>query len=262
MWDAGQYLRFGGERARPFFDLVAQVGATAPGYVADLGCGPGNLTAALARRWPDATVVGVDNSPEMVAAAQADEECRLRNLSFALGDVRDWQPERPVDVLTCNAVLQWVPGHDELLLHWADWLAPGGWLAFQLPGNFDQPSHAIIKEMAAAPRWRALLAGAQLNRQAGDPADYVSLLARPGFAVDAWETSYLHILHGEDPVFEWTKGSTLRPVLAALDAEQAEAFTGEYRKRLAEVYRGEPFGTVFPFRRVFAVVRRADPGAH
>src|SRR5579871_3867635 len=112
MWDAAQYLRFGGERARPFFDLVAQVGATSPGYVADLGCGPGNLTAALAQRWPEATVVGVDNSPEMIAAAQ--EPAASPRLSFALGDVWDWRPERPLDVLTCNAVLQWVPGHDEL----------------------------------------------------------------------------------------------------------------------------------------------------
>lgn len=266
MWDAGQYLRFGGERARPFFDLVAQVGATDPRYVADLGCGPGNLTAALAERWPGATVVGVDSSPEMVAEAQSSTgQSRsgqaTRRLTFELGDVWDWRPERPVDVLVCNAVLQWVPGHNELLLRWADLLAPGGWLAFQLPGNFDQPSHAIVKEMAAAPRWRSLLAGAQLNRQAGDPADYVGLLARPGFEVDAWETSYLHILHGENPVFEWTKGSTLRPVLAALDAEQAEAFTGEYAERVAAVYRQQPFGTVFPFRRVFAVVHRGDRGA-
>jgi trans-aconitate 2-methyltransferase len=263
MWDAGQYLRFGGERARPFFDLVAQVGATDPKYVADLGCGPGNLTAALAQRWPGATVVGVDNSPEMIAAAQATEARATEapkgaHLSFALGDVWDWRPERPVDVLVCNAVLQWVPGHDELLLRWADLLAPGGWLAFQLPGNFDQPSHAIVKEMAAAPRWRALLADARLNRQAGDPADYVALLARPGFEVDAWETSYLHILPGENPVLEWTKGSTLRPVLSALDAEQADAFVREYGDRVAEVYQHEPFGTIFPFRRVFAVVHRAD----
>src|SRR6476661_4925494 len=153
MWDAGQYLRFGGERARPFFDLVAQVGATGPQYVADLGCGPGNLTAALARRWPGATVVGVDNSPEMIDAAQVTAAREAPNLSFALGDVWEWRPEHPVDVLVCNAVLQWVPGHDELLLRWADLLAPGGWLAFQLPGNFDQPSHAIVKELAAAPRW-------------------------------------------------------------------------------------------------------------
>ena len=273
MWDAGQYLRFGGERARPFFDLVAQVGATSPRYVADLGCGPGNLTAALAGRWPEATVVGVDNSPEMIAAARATTEHRARgpaagsaagprgggtaNLSFELGDVRDWRPERPLDVLVCNAVLQWVPGHDELLPRWADLLAPGGWLAFQLPGNFDQPSHAIVKELAETPRWRGLLADARLNRQAGDPADYVALLARPGFAVDAWETSYLHILPGENPVLEWTKGTTLRPVLAALDAEQAAAFVREYGERVAAAYPPHPFGTIFPFRRVFAVVRRA-----
>src|SRR6202044_1173981 len=146
MWDAGQYLRFGGERARPFFDLVAQVGAASPRYVADLGCGPGNLTAALAERWPGATVVGVDNSPEMIAAARADAAQEAPNLSFAPGDVRDWQPAQAPDVLVCNAVLQWVPGHDELLLRWADLLAPGGWLAFPLPGKFDQPSHEIVKE--------------------------------------------------------------------------------------------------------------------
>src|ERR1700759_652893 len=249
MWDAGQYLRFGGERARPFFALVAQVGATSPRYVADLGCGPGNLTAALAQRWPDATVVGVDNSSEMIAAAQAAIGNgawgpAARNLSFALGDVWEWRPERPVDVLVCNAVLQWVPGHDELLLRWADLLAPGGWLAFQLPGNSDQPSHAIVREMAASPRWRGLLADARLNRQAGDPADYVALLAWPGFEVDAWETSYLHILHGENPVLEWTKGSTLRPVLAALDEEGAAEFLGEYGERLRAAYQPHRFGTI------------------
>ena len=258
MWDAGQYLRFGGERARPFFDLVAQIGATDPQYVADLGCGPGNLTAALAQRWPDATVVGVDNSSEMIAAARATAAEAVPNLTFALGDVWDWQPERPLDVLVCNAVLQWVPGHDQLLLRWADLLAPDGWLAFQLPGNFDQPSHAIVKELAMSPRWRALLADARLNRQAGDPGDYLSLLARPGFEVDAWETSYLHVLRGENPVLEWTKGSTLRPVLSALDEEQAEAFVREYGERLAQVYHRQPFGTIFPFRRVFAVVHRTD----
>ena len=261
MWDAGQYLRFGGERARPFFDLVAQVGATSPRYVADLGCGPGNLTTALAQRWPGATVVGVDSSPEMIAAAKATAGRAGSNLSFALGDVWEWRPERPVDVLVCNAVLQWVPGHDELLLRWADLLAPDGWLAFQLPGNFDQPNQAIIREMAQSARWRALLADAKLTGQAGDVAAYVTLLARPGFEVDAWETSYLHILQGENPVLEWAKGTALRPVLGALDAEQAAAFVREYGKRLTEAYHPHPFGTLFPFRRVFTVVHRADLSA-
>ena len=169
IWDAGQYLRFGGERSRPFFDLIAQVGAADPGYVADLGCGPGNLTAVLAQRWPGATVVGVDNSPEMIATATRDVAPGLANLAFQLGDVWDWRPDRPVDVLACNAVLQWVPGHQRLLLDWADLLAPGGWLAFQLPGNFDQPSHAIVRELAESPRWRAAAGGRGTQPAGGRP---------------------------------------------------------------------------------------------
>ena len=252
MWDAAQYLRFGGERSRPFFDLIAQVAAESPRYVADLGCGPGNLTAVLARRWPDAEVVGVDSSPEMIDAAGKEN----RGISFTLGDVRDWQPDRPPDVIVCNAVLQWVPDHHDLLVRWAGLLAPDGWLAFQLPGNFDQPSQAIIRDMAESRRWRELLREAELNRQAGDPAEYAELLARPGYEVDAWETSYLHILHGENPVLDWAKGTALRPVLAVLDAEHADAFLDEYGQRLRQAYDHRSFGTLFPFRRVFTVLHR------
>lgn len=257
MWDAAQYLRFGGERARPFFDLVAQVGAVGPRYVADLGCGPGNLTAALAQRWPQALVTGTDNSPEMIAAARAAvPDPGPGRPSFELGDVTAWRPAQPPDVIVCNAVLQWVPGHRELLRRWAGLLAPGGWLAFQLPGNAGQPSHMIAAELAASSRWRGRLAGVELNRQAGDPAGYVELLARPGCQVTAWETSYLHILPGENPVLDWTRGTTLRPVLAALDAELAAVFLREYGERLRAAYPPRPFGTLFPFRRVFAVVHR------
>jgi trans-aconitate 2-methyltransferase len=260
MWDAVQYLRFGGERSRPFFDLLGQVGAESPEYVADLGCGPGNLTTVLAQRWPKAQVVGVDNSPQMIEAALLARGDGPASVAFTLGDVREWQPDRPPDVLICNAVLQWVPDHHELLLRWADMLAPGGWLAFQLPGNFDQPSHAIIREMAASPRWREPLRDAELNRQGGDPREYAELLARPGYEVNAWETSYLHILPGDNPVLEWTRGTTLVPVLSALSADQADAFLGEYAERLRQAYHHRSFGTMFPFRRVFTVLHRR-PGS-
>jgi trans-aconitate 2-methyltransferase len=276
MWDPGTYLRFGSERARPFFDLLSRVGADDPGFVADLGCGPGNLTAVLAARWPGARVLGVDSSPEMIEAARAElaaAEAKAAEgaaaqaaglgaaavpagrLEFRLADIRTWQPEQPVDVITCNAVLQWIPGHRELLTSWVGWLAPGGWLAFQLPGNFDQASHTILRELAGTPRWRPLLEGVQLNRQAGDPADYLALLAGAGCEVDAWETTYLHVLPGEDAVVDWYRGSGLRPVLSALPPAEAEEFLAGYRDLIRVAYPPAPYGTVLPFRRVFVVGR-------
>jgi trans-aconitate 2-methyltransferase len=255
MWDPGQYLRYAGERARPFFDLLARVEATDPRYVADLGCGPGNLTAVLADRWPAAQVVGVDNSREMISAAYAEARGR-GTLSFALADIRDWRPDRPVDVLISNAALQWVPGHLDVVRRWPRLLSPGGWLAFQLPGNYDQPSHAILLELVSSERWRGLLVGAELNRQARDPAEYLDLLAREGCAVDAWETTYLHVLPGPDPVVEWYRGSGLRPVLSMLSPELAEEFLDAYRERVAQAYPATPYGTVLPFRRIFVVASR------
>ena len=276
MWDATLYLRFGGERARPFFDLLARVGAELPEYVVDMGCGPGNLTALLAERWPSAAVCGIDSSPQMIEAAQrlVPEHARRSQeslasgttmtshapgLSFVIDDVRHWEPQCLPDVIISNAVLQWVPGHRELLVRWADWLADDGWLAFAVPANFDQPSHAILREMAASARWRPLLRDVELNRQTADPAEYAELLSGVGCEVDAWETTYVHILHGEDPVLEWYKGTGLRPVLAALDEDRAADFLAEYGERVREAYPPSSFGTVFPFRRVFAVAHRALP---
>jgi trans-aconitate 2-methyltransferase len=321
MWNPDQYLRFGDERGRPFGDLLARVHAVDPGYVVDLGCGPGHLTALLAERWPRAQVLGVDNSPEMIAAANAAAGAPASaaagttasaaasapagaaasaaagapagvaagttasaaasapagvaagttasaaagapasaaagaRLSFALADIRDWRPDRRVDVLVSNAVLQWVPDHLDLLTRWVGLLAPGGWLAAQLPGNFDQPSHTILRGLAASSRWRPLLGDVSLNRQAGDPAAYLDVLARAGCQVDAWETTYLHVLHGEDPVVEWYKGTGLRPVLAALPPGRSEEFLTEYAARVRDAYPAAPYGTVLPFRRVFVVATR------
>src|ERR1700751_203860 len=275
MWDATQYLRFGGERTRPFIDLRARVGAELPEYVVDMGCGPGNLTVLLAEHWPSAAVCGVDSSPEMIeAGGELGSADALRStgsgsvttshapgLSFMLDDVRHWEPQSLPDVIISNAVLQWVTGHRDLLVRWAGWLADDGWLAFQVPGNFDQPSHAILRELAASTRWRPLLRDVELNRQSADPADYAELLATAGCEVDAWETTYVHILEGDDPVLEWYKGTGLRPVLAVLDADQAADFLADYGARVCAAYPPTSFGTIFPFRRVFTVAHRAkQPG--
>jgi trans-aconitate 2-methyltransferase len=260
MWDPDQYLRFASERSRPFHELLARVGATDPERVADLGCGPGELTGLLAARWPGAEVTGLDSSPEMIDAARAAQEAAgpadpLARISFGLGDLRDWQPGGKVDVIVSNAVLQWLPDHLEILARWPALLAPGGWLAVQVPGNFDQPSHQILRDLAASPRWRDRLSGAPLNRQSADPAQYLDLLARAGCETDAWETTYQHVLPGDDPVTQWYKGSGLRPVLARLDTAAAAAFLAEYSAAAAVAYPRQPYGTVLAFRRVFVVAR-------
>jgi trans-aconitate 2-methyltransferase len=253
MWDPGQYRRFAGERSRPFADLLARVRAEDPRLVLDLGCGPGELTATLARRWPAADVLGVDNSAEMIAEAQRLAAGRLR---FTLADVRQWQPDRPAGVIISNAVLQWVPDHLDVLARWAHFLAPGGWLAIQVPANFDQPSHVILRELAGSAAWRPLLTGVRLNRQAAEPAEYLDVLARAGLTVDAWETTYLHVLQGENPVLEWYRGTGLRPALSALSPGQAADFAAEYGARVRAAYPAAAYGTVLPFRRVFAVAVR------
>jgi len=266
MWDPAQYQRYSNERSRPFFELVSRVGATSPRYVIDLGCGSGDLTVALAERWPGAEVAGVDNSAEMLEAAQATlagfrDRDRGKpgpgSLSFRHGDVAEFAPSRAPDVIVSNAVLQWVPCHRELLPRWAGMLAAGGWLAFQVPGNFDQPSHHLLRELAGSARWREQLAGVAVTRQTHHPGDYLELLAAAGCEVDAWETTYLHILHGDDAVLDWYKGSGLRPVIAALRPDQAAEFLDEYAARLRAAYPARGFGTVLPFRRVFVVARRS-----
>ncbi len=252
-WDPDQYLRFGDERARPFVDLLARVGATQPASVVDLGCGPGTLTATLAERWPAARVVGVDRSPEMIASART---LRRPGLEFVVDDVRTWSPPGPVDVVISNAALHWVPEHGPLLAAIAGWLAPGGWVAVQVPGNFGAPSHRLLAELCASPRWAGRLADAADQAAVLAPAAYAELLADAGLTPDVWETTYLHRLTGQDPVLEWVRGSTLRPVLARLDAAEAAAFTAELAPRLRAAYPAGRHGTLFPFRRIFAVGRR------
>jgi trans-aconitate 2-methyltransferase len=252
-WDPRQYGLFADERNRPFFDLIARVGAVAPARVVDLGCGSGELTAALSRRWPSAVVEGIDSSAEMIAEARRHAGPGLR---FSVGDIARWAPDEPIDLIVSNAALQWVPGHVDLLPAWAGALEAGGRLAFQVPGNFEAPSHTILRDLCRSPRWESRLAEVNRWRPVREPADYLELLTRHGCHVEAWETTYIQVLPGDDPVLEWVKGTALRPVLTVLGAGEAREFLADYSRRLREAYPAGPYGTVFPFRRIFVVARR------
>jgi trans-aconitate 2-methyltransferase len=249
-WDPDRYLAYADERGRPFLDLIARIDADSPRTVVDLGCGPGNLTGLLAQRWPDADVLGLDSSPEMIAKAQ------VPGVRFEVGDLRNWMHEQDsrVDVLVSNATLQWVPGHLELLPRLVERVVPGGWLAFQVPGNFEEPSHTIRRDIADQEPYAAHTAGVAVP-DSHDPATYLEVLAEAGCTVDAWETTYLHVLTGEDPVFTWVSGTGARPTLEALPAGLREEFEEEFRARLRAAYPQRDYGVLLPFRRIFVVAR-------
>lgn len=252
IWDPTHYLHYADQRSRPFFELLARVGAEDPRTVVDLGCGPGQLTATLVDRWPHATVLGTDSSAEMIDAARVHERPRLE---FRQQDLRDFYPPEPVDVIISNATLQWVDDHRRVLPRLVDALTPGGWLAFQVPGNQNEPSHTLLHRLASDPRFVAATGGID-RRAMPPPSVYLSDLIGLGCQADAWETTYLHVLTGEDPVFNWISGTGARPYLQALSDEQREVFVNEYKALLREAYPAEPYGTVLPFRRIFAVARK------
>jgi trans-aconitate 2-methyltransferase len=256
-WDPSTYLQFADERGRPFLDLLARVDAHDPRLVVDLGCGPGQLSALLPQRWPTARVEGLDSSPAMIARAQQHAGPRL---TFAVADLRSWTAAEPVDVLVSNATLQWVPEHRALLPRLLAAVRPGGWFAFQVPGNFAAPSHRLLHELAAEPPYADATRDVAQPASA-EPADYLADLAALGCAVDVWETTYLHVLSGPDPVFRWIAGTGARPVLQALGEDQRSAFEAEYKARLTAAYPVGPHGTLLPFRRIFVVARRPAEGA-
>lgn len=265
-WDPAQYSRFAAERDRPFFDLTSRIEAS-PHHVVDLGCGQGHLTATLAARWPEAIVEGIDSSEEMIADALSNVE-NVENVAnmaapgatFTVADIAVWQPASDVDVIVSNAALQWLPNHQDLMAQWAAALPAGGWLAVQVPGNFISPSHVLMRELAAQPQWAAALEGVEdlvrHNLAVGTPESYAEVLLGAGMAADVWETTYLHVLQGDDPVLEWIKGTGLRPILAALSPPDDAEFASQLAAELRKAYPPGPYGTLFGFRRLFAVGRK------
>jgi trans-aconitate 2-methyltransferase len=249
-WDPDRYLTYADERGRPFVELVARIGATKPADVVDLGCGPGNLTTLLRERWPEADIHAVDSSPEMIAKARDADP----TIAFEVADLRTWVTQAgPVDVLVSNATLQWVPGHLDLLPALVGRVRSGGWFAFQVPGNFDEPSHTIRRDLAAEAPYATHTEGVAVP-SSHDASVYLEALTRRGCTVDAWETTYLHTLSGDpDAVFTWVSGTGARPTLQALPEDLRPEFEEEFRKRLRTAYPVRDGRVVLPFRRIFVV---------
>lgn len=253
-WNAELYRKFEEERTRPAADLLARVGAERPARVVDLGCGPGNSTELLTGRFRAAEVVGIDTSQTMLEAARA----RLPALRFEQADVATWTPERAPDLLFANATLQWVPDHPRLYPRLLSLLAPGGWLATQVPDNLDEPSHTAMRRAAEAVGFPEVAAAAEAERtRIGSFEDHWAWLAPSADSIDLWRTIYVHPLAGPDAVVDWLRATGLRPYLSRVPEAARARFLAAYRAEIARAYPPHPDGTVLlRFPRLFVVARR------
>jgi len=252
-WRPDAYRRFEAERTRPASDLLARVPSEARRRIVDLGCGPGNSTALVAERFPDAAIVGLDSSPEMLAAART----RLPHVDFRQGDIADWS-DPPADLVFANAALHWVPDHVGVMRRLAAELPARGCLAAQMPDNDDEPSHALMREIAATARFRDKLAGAAAARERiGAFADYDDALSASCDEIDIWRTTYVHRLAGPDAIVAWVESAGLRPFLNPLDADERADFLTLYRAGIARAYPPRAGGgALLPFPRLFIVATR------
>ena len=251
-WDPAQYLKFADHRLRPAIDLLGRVDLADPRAIYDLGAGAGNVTRLIKGRWPEARVTGVDDSETMLAKAAATAPA----IAWQQADLATWSPAHPADLIYSNAALHWLDGHDRLFPALLAGLAPGGVLAVQMPRNFSAPSHTAISEAALGGPWRGRLEPLLRPAPVRDPDFYYGVLAPRVATLDVWETEYLQVLDGPDPVKEWTKGTWLRPLLDALEEPERGRFEARYTELVARAYPRRADGhTLFPFRRLFIVAR-------
>ncbi len=249
-WDPAQYAKFSDERLRPALDLLARVPIDRASMVVDLGCGSGSVTEKMAERWPGARVIRVDASPEMLSVARQKNPM----ISWVEGDLARWSIDARADVVYSNAALHWLADHDRLFPHLADQLRPGGVLAVQMPRNFGAPSHMIVQELATDSRWRGKLSHLLKPAPVKEPAFYYELFDDRFARLELWETEYIQVLRGNDPVLEWIKGSWLRQFLEVLDADEAADFERAYAAKAAQAYpRRRNGSTILPFRRLFMI---------
>jgi trans-aconitate 2-methyltransferase len=253
-WNSDQYLRFAQERTQPAVDLATRIALTAPRRVIDLGCGPGNSTAVLARRWAKAEITGLDSSAAMLGSARETHP----TWTWFQHDIASWRAEEPFDVVFSNAALQWVSNHAGQFPRLFDQVAPGGVLAIQMPANLDAPPHRLMRELGASAPWRDYFTPPPFEWHVHAPEFYYDILAPRAGRLELWCTDYMHVLDGVSGVVEWYRGTGLRPWLDALpDEPTREKFLAAYRVRLEPYFPARADGRVlFPFRRLFVIAYR------
>lgn len=253
-WNPNLYMQFANERNRPAIDLIARINVSQPARIIDLGCGPGNSTALLRNRWPEANITGLDSSAEMIAAAAQ----AYPNESWVLADAALWTADAAFDLVFSNAALQWLPNHARLFPHLMTQVAPGGALAVQMPYDFESPAFRVLLEVANATTWQQRTEAARRALTKEPPSLYYNVLQPLKARLEMWDTEYFHILDSPQSIVEWFRGTRLRPFLEALDTEAEKLyFERMVLDGYTQAYPRQNDGRVlFPFRRLFIVAHK------
>ena len=253
-WNASHYLKYGDQRTRAAADLVARINLDSPTTIADLGCGPGNSTQLLRDRWPNADVIGIDNSTDMLRSAQQT----YPDQNWLLADVSKWSPDSSLDLIYSNAALQWIPNHQTLMQHLIATVSPDGALAFQIPSSTYATIRTLIHEISRDSAWNERMQRPRKALTMETPAFYYDVLASNSTRLDIWETEYSHIMESKDAIIDWISSTGLRPFLAVLtDDRERNTFLTELHNRVDDAYESRADGKVlYPFRRTFIIAYR------
>ena len=255
-WNAKTYSQFLNLRTRPARDLLSVIpDSFQPKTVYDLGCGPGNSTILLKNRWPNAKIVGLDSSLDMLKEAKAS----YPDINFIKGDIAHFSPTEKIDCLFANASLQWLDQHEILIPKLLQLMNPRGAFGIQMPNNFHSPSHQVtIRLLQGEVTWQSFLKNLRygiLTEPFYKLPWYYDLLTKSGVnSLQFWETEYFQEMSDYQEIFDWVKGTGLRPVLSAMDAENQAKFTSAYVKAIAKEYPLQANNKILlPFRRIFMV---------
>ncbi|MCA0432853.1 MAG: trans-aconitate 2-methyltransferase [Proteobacteria bacterium] len=252
-WNPQAYLAFADERLRPAQDLLARVPPGPCEVIFDLGCGPGNSTALLHAAWPAARITGVDSSPAMLAKARDV----VPAATFIEADVTAFAPPE-ADLIYSNALFQWIPGHVAVWTRLLSAMKPGAILAVQMPDNLNEPSHALMRDVASLPQFEAKLKGRETVRARIElPRTYHDALAPFASRIDIWRTEYNHIVTAASGIADFFASTGLKRYLDALEETDARAFRALYEERLVKAYPPLKDGRVmFALPRIFIVAQR------
>ena len=254
VWDSSLYLQFGRERTQAAVDLVARIQLENPENIVDLGCGPGNSTAILGNRWPKAGITGIDSSPEMIAQAIASDT----NINWVIGNISDWRPEKPVDLIFSNAAYQWLPDHQSLFTSLVTHLKPRGVFAAQMPFHHASPLQQVVLKVSQEGAWDERMTHARNALTYQSTGFYYDVLRSLCTSLDLWETEYIHEMENAQAIVEFIKGSGLRPFVETLDTpEEIIHFESLVLDGYTQAYPAQTNGRVlFPFRRQFIVATK------